>query len=117
VAVTERAEWWSEIVSSIHARMAIRVPDDYRGRIEHQHTGAYQLVRWWGDEEFIKRTGRQVQQDPHLAYELLVPVTGSMTVRQAHTTVTLEPGNAPITRRRPIPSIPMYCPVGQTPSL
>ena len=92
VAVTERAEWWSEIVSSIHARMAIRVPDDYRGRIEHQHTGAYQLVRWWGDEEFIKRTGRQVQQDPHLAYELLVPVTGSMTVRQAQTTVTLEPG-------------------------
>ena len=60
VAMTDRAEWWSELVSSIHSRMAFRMRADYRGRIEHQHTEAYQLVRWWGDEESIKRSGTDV---------------------------------------------------------
>jgi AraC-like DNA-binding protein len=72
--------------------MAFRMRDDYRGRIEHQHTEAYQLVRWWGDEEFIKRSGADVRQHPHGAYELLVPVTGSMMIRQADTALQLEPG-------------------------
>ena len=65
--------------------------DDYRGRIEHQHTEAYQLVRWWGDEEFIKRSGTDVRRHPHGAYELLVPVTGSMMIRQADTALRLDP--------------------------
>jgi len=92
VATTDRAEWWSELVSSIHSRMAFRVRDNYRGRIEHQHTEAYQLVRWWGDEEFIRRSGSDVRRHPHGAYELLVPVTGSMLIRQADTALKLEPG-------------------------
>ncbi len=93
VATTDRAEWWSELVSSIHSRMAFRTPDDYRGRIEHQHTEAYQLVRWWGDEEFINRSGTDVRRHPHGAYELLAPVTGSMMIRQAGTALRLEPGD------------------------
>jgi len=92
VATTDRAEWWSELVSSIHSRMAFRMRDDYRGRLEHQHTEAYQLVRWWGDEEFIRRSGADVRRHPHGAYELLVPVTGSMMIRQADTALRLEPG-------------------------
>jgi AraC-like DNA-binding protein len=92
VATADRAEWWSELVSSIHSRMAFRMRDGYRGRIEHQHTEAYQLVRWWGDEEFIKRSGSDVRRHPHGAYELLVPVTGSMMIRQADTSLRLEPG-------------------------
>jgi AraC-like DNA-binding protein len=92
VATTDRAEWWTELVSSIHSRMTFRVRDGYRGRIEHQHTDAYQLVRWWGDEEFIKRSGSDVRRHPHGAYELLVPVTGSMMIRQADTALKLEPG-------------------------
>jgi AraC-like DNA-binding protein len=92
VATTDRAEWWSELVSSIHSRMTFRVRDGYRGRIEHQHTEAYQLVRWWGDEEFIKRSGSDVRRHPHGAYELLVPATGSMMIRQADTALKLEPG-------------------------
>ena len=92
VATTDRAEWWSELVSSIHSRMAFRVRDGYSGRIEHQHTEAYQLVRWWGDEEFIRRSGSDVRRHPHGAYELLVPVTGSMMIRQADTALKLEPG-------------------------
>jgi AraC-like DNA-binding protein len=92
VATTDRAEWWSELVSSIHARMVFRMRDDYRGRIEHQHTEAYQLVRWWGDEEFIKRSGTDIRRHPHGAYELLVPVMGSMMIRQADTALRLDPG-------------------------
>jgi AraC-like DNA-binding protein len=92
VATADRAEWWSELVSSIHSRMAFRMRPNYRGRIEHQHTEAYQLVRWWGAEEFIKRSGADVRRHPHGAYELLVPVTGSMMIRQAETSLSLEPG-------------------------
>jgi len=92
VATTDRAEWWRELVSSIHSRMAFRVRDGYSGRIEHQHTEAYQLVRWWSDEELIKRSGTDVRRHPHGAYELLVPVTGSMMIRQADTALRLEPG-------------------------
>jgi len=92
VATADRAEWWSELVSSIHSRMAFRMRPNYRGRIEHQHTEAYQLVRWWGDEEFIERSGADVRRHPHGAYELLVPVMGSMMIRQAETSLRLEPG-------------------------
>ena len=92
IATADRAEWWSELVSTIHSRMAFRMREDYRGRIEHQHTEAYQLVRWWGDEEFIKRSGTDVRRHPHGAYELLVPVAGSMMIRQADTTLSLKPG-------------------------
>jgi len=92
VATADRAEWWSELVSSIHARMAFRMRHGYRGRIEHQHTEAYQLVRWWGDEETIKRSGADVRRHPHGAYELLIPVTGSMMIRQADAVLRLEPG-------------------------
>src|ERR1700689_3648538 len=92
VATTDRAEWWGELGSSIHSRMAFRVRGDFRGRIEHQHTESYQLVRWWGDEEFIKRSGTDVRRHPHGAYELLAPVTGSMVIRQADTALKLEPG-------------------------
>ena len=92
VATADRAEWWSELVSSIHSRMAFRIRGDYRGRIEHQHSEAYQLVRWWGDEEFIKRSGADVRRHPHGAYELLVPTMGSMMIRQADTALKVEPG-------------------------
>jgi AraC-like DNA-binding protein len=92
VAMTDRAEWWAELVSSIHSRMAFRLRNDYRGRIEHQHSEAYQLVRWWGDEEFIRRSGTDVRRHPHGAYELLVPVLGSMMIQQADTSLRLEPG-------------------------
>jgi AraC-like DNA-binding protein len=93
VAATDRAEWWTELVSSIHSRMTFRLRDDYRGRIEHQHTEAYQLVRWWGDEEFIKRSGADVRRHPHGSYELLVPMLGSMMIRQADTALRLVPGD------------------------
>jgi len=92
VARADRAEWWTELVSSIHSRMAFRMRDDYRGRIEHQHTEAYQLVRWWGDAESIKRSGADVRRHPHGACELLVPLTGSMLIQQSDAVLSLEPG-------------------------
>jgi AraC-like DNA-binding protein len=97
VAAADRAEWWTELVSSIHSRMAFRMRDDYRGRIEHQHTEAYQLVRWWGDEESIKRSGADVRRHPHGACELLVPLMGSMLIRQSDAVLSLEPGNVALT--------------------
>jgi AraC-like DNA-binding protein len=97
VASTDRAEWWTELVSSIHSRMAFRMREGYKGRIEHQHTEAYQLVRWWGDEEFIERSGADVRRHPHGSYELLAPVTGAMMIRQADTVLRLEPGGLALT--------------------
>ncbi len=93
VATADRAEWWTELVCSIHSRMTFRMRDDYRGRIEHQHTETYQLVRWWGDEEFIRRSGADVRRHPHGSYELLVPVMGSMLIRQSDAVISLEPGS------------------------
>ena len=93
VAAADRPEWWTELVSSIHSRMAFRMRDDYRGRIEHQHTEAYQLVRWWGAEESIKRSGADVRRHPHGSYELLVPLMGSMLIRQSDAVLSLEPGS------------------------
>jgi AraC-like DNA-binding protein len=97
VASADRAEWWTELVCSIHSRMSFRMGEDYRGRLEHQHTGAYQLVRWWGDEESIRRSGRDVRRHPHGACELLVPLTGSMLIRQSDAVLSLEPGTVALT--------------------
>jgi len=97
VAPADRAEWWTELVSSIHSRMSFRMPEGYRGRLEHQHTRAYQLVRWWGDEESIRRSGGDVRRHPHGACELLVPLTGSMLIRQSDLVLSLEPGSVALT--------------------
>lgn len=87
----ERGAWWRDLVSAIHCPMTFALRDDYRGRIEHQRSASYQLVRWWGDEERISRREADIRRHPHGAYELLVPVRGVLTIRQEDTTVDVRP--------------------------
>ncbi|MFF0148964.1 AraC family transcriptional regulator [Amycolatopsis sulphurea] len=90
-APAERGEWWRDLVSSIHCPMAFTLQDDYIGRIEHQRSDSYQLVRWWGDEEYITRSAADIRKRPHGAYELLVPVRGALTISQNDHTVEVRP--------------------------
>lgn len=78
----ERGDWWRDQVSTIHRPMSFEVPNDYRGVLEQQRSDTYQLIRWWGDAETLSRNLRQIRTTPHDAYELLVPVTGVLTLRQ-----------------------------------
>ena len=90
-APAERGEWWRDLVSSIHCPMAFDLQADYRGRIEHQRSDSYQLVRWWGDEESMTRSAADISRHPHGAYELLVPVRGALTISQDDSVVDIRP--------------------------
>lgn len=94
---TERGDWWRESVSSIHCPMSFELSDSYRGRIEHQRSDIYQLVRWWGDAESISRNESQISSSPHDAYELLIPVQGTLTLHQDGTTSRIGPAQMAIT--------------------
>lgn len=93
----ERGEWWREQVSSIHCPMSFRLPDNYHGRLEHQRSDTYQLVRWWGDAEDISRAEKQIRTDPHDAYELLIPIQGVLALRQNDETLRVAPTQMALT--------------------
>lgn len=93
----ERGEWWRDQVSSIHCHMSFTLADDYRGRLEHQRSDTYQLVRWWGDAEDITRDQRHIRTDPHDAYELLIPMRGVLALRHDDETVQVAPRQMALT--------------------
>ncbi|NMN93971.1 helix-turn-helix transcriptional regulator [Antrihabitans stalactiti] len=87
----ERGDWWRDQVSSIHCPMTFDLANNYRGKLEHQRSDTYQLVRWWGDSEVISRGNSDIRRHPHDAYELLVPVRGELALRQGDRESTLTP--------------------------
>ncbi|NYI80724.1 helix-turn-helix domain-containing protein [Nocardioides panzhihuensis] len=87
----ERGEWWRDQVSSIQCRMSFELAADYRGRIEHQRSDSYQVIRWWGDAEEISRDRQQVRTDPRDAYELVIPIHGALMLRQDDQTSHVAP--------------------------
>ena len=93
----ERGEWWRDRVSSIHGRMSFELAADYRGRLEHQRSDSYQLVRWWGDAEDISRDNKQIRTDPRDAYELLIPIHGVLMLRQDDQTSHVAPTQMALT--------------------
>lgn len=93
----ERGDWWRDRVSSIHCPLSFELADDYCGRLEHQKSDTYQLVRWWGDAEDISRNERQIRTDPHDAYELLIPIHGVLALRQDDQTLRVAPTQMALT--------------------
>lgn len=93
----ERGDWWRDQVSSIHCPMSFELPDNYRGRLEHQRSDAYQLVRWWSDAEDITRDQNQIRKNPHDAYELLIPVQGALMLHQDDQTSAIAPTQMALT--------------------
>lgn len=93
----ERGEWWRDQVSSIHCSMSFKLADDYHGRIEHQRSDTYQLVRWWGDAEDITRDQKQIRTDPHDAYELLIPTREVLALRHGDQTLHVAPRQMALT--------------------
>jgi hypothetical protein len=77
--------------------MSLTLPADYHGMIQHQRSGHYQLVRWWGDAETVTRGTTQLNRDARDCYELLVPVRGEMSLRQDDTTLTAGPSSMVLT--------------------
>jgi len=93
--VRDRAGSWSAAVSEIHCSMdfAYRDPERFHGKLERQASDSFQLVRWWGDEEQLTRTARQVACDPRGTVELVIPVAGAAVVDQGAARVQATPGD------------------------
>jgi AraC-like DNA-binding protein len=93
----ERGDWWRDRVSAIHCPMSFSLDRDYRGKIEHQRSDAYQLVRWWGDGETVTRRKSQIRRHPHGSYELVLPLHGPMLLRQDDISAEVHPGTMVLT--------------------
>jgi AraC-like DNA-binding protein len=93
LAPRERVDFWSEHVTANHCLLDFRYscPTDFHGRTVRQHTGTYQLLRWWSEEVRYVRTAGNVRQDPDEDYRFVVPVNGGMLVRQDGREAPLSP--------------------------
>ncbi|MGI8332502.1 AraC family transcriptional regulator [Actinomadura scrupuli] len=90
----ERADFWSEHVTSYHCRLDFRFTGTgaFDGGTIRQRTDSYQLVEWWCKEIDYIRTPGQVRQDPDDDYRLLLPLDGELRVRQNDREARLAPG-------------------------
>ncbi|MFG3252647.1 helix-turn-helix domain-containing protein [Streptomyces sp. NPDC048172] len=95
VAPPERARYWHERTGGYQSRMAYAYPhtEDFRGRTVCQRTSTYQIVRYWSDRIEYARTARQIRADPDEDYRFLVPLGGSMLLRQDGQETSLAPGS------------------------
>lgn len=88
----ERCDWFTDLVSSYHCEVGVDLPrsDDFRMRASRQVSPRYQLVSWQQDAEcVVLRSRRQVRRDPDDAYRLLLPIRGTLRVRQEDTEIAL----------------------------
>lgn len=96
VPPSQRAEFWTELVSGFHCRMRFDFAQrlNFRGTTVRQRTRTYQLVGWRSDEDTIGRTTQGIRVDPDDDYRLIFPVRGTMALRHAGVEAGLRPGRA-----------------------
>ncbi|GAA2247142.1 transcriptional regulator [Streptomyces ruber] len=94
----ERADFWSEHIAAYQPRMdyGYTRPDDFRGETVLQRSGTYQLVMFRSDEIRYSRTPGQVRRAPDEDYRLVVPVSGSIRLRQDEQESWLVPGTGAV---------------------
>ncbi|TCK19949.1 helix-turn-helix domain-containing protein [Pseudonocardia endophytica] len=96
VPPSQRAEYWTELVSGFHCRMRFEFAQrgNFDGTTVRQRTRNYQLVGWRSDEDTIGRTAHGIRTDPDDDYRLIFPVRGTMALRHAGVETGLRPGRA-----------------------
>lgn len=90
----ERAGFWSEHVTSYQCRLDYRYQrtDDFRGGTVRQVTDTYQLVEFWSDKIEYVRTPRQVRENQDEDYRFLIPLAGTLSIRQEGREARLDHG-------------------------
>lgn len=96
VAPRERAEFWSDHVSSVHCRMDLSFPEDgpFQGGTIQQRTDTYQLAMCWSDQLGYVRTPNQARQDPDEDYRFVLMLSGSAVHHQDGEAAQMMPGSA-----------------------
>jgi AraC-like DNA-binding protein len=86
---------WQDEVSRLHGAFRIGTPGEgsYRGKLTWQGTSSYRVVRWAGAAERLVRSGTEVRRDPRDTYELVVPVSGEVTLEQGGHRAVVRPGD------------------------
>ncbi|MFE7743886.1 AraC family transcriptional regulator [Nocardia sp. NPDC057455] len=74
----ERADYWAELITSYHRRMAYEFPDgsDFTGRTKRCRTSKFQLVGWKSDGVTYVRTPNHVRSDSDDDLRLLLTFAG-----------------------------------------
>ncbi|MBF6196273.1 AraC family transcriptional regulator [Nocardia sp. CDC186] len=74
----ERADYWAELITSYHRRMAYDFPggSDFNGRTKLCRTSKYQLVGWKSDGVSYVRTPNHVRDDSDDDFRLLLTFAG-----------------------------------------
>ncbi|QPP05373.1 AraC family transcriptional regulator [Streptomyces bathyalis] len=96
VGPRERADFWTDHVSSVHCRMDLRFPhgDSFRAGTIRQQTDTYQLAKCWSDKLGYLRTPQQVRQHPDEDYRFVIMLSGRAVHRQDGEEAEMVPGTA-----------------------
>lgn len=80
---TERGDWWRvQSPASVGCAYDMDVAADLSASIDVQDAGGSRLITWSSGPEFLRRSAQQIRRDPHDAYQLFIPLAGTMTMRQ-----------------------------------
>jgi AraC-like DNA-binding protein len=92
----QRADFWSDLVSSYHSTMTYDFPsrDDFNSHVLRQRSATYQLVSWQSDEYSVCRTERDIRRHSDGDYRLLFPTTGHVSFAHDGQKFELLPGVA-----------------------
>ncbi|MBB5913155.1 AraC-like DNA-binding protein [Nocardia transvalensis] len=90
----ERADYWTQLISSYHCRMGYEFPDraGFEGHTRLRRTESYQLVGWNSGAVTYIRGARHIRADPDDDYRLIVPLAGRLTFRSAEGQGVVAPG-------------------------
>lgn len=79
----ERGDWWRvQSPSSVGCAYDMDIADDICAAIDVQDAGGSRLITWSSGAEFLRRSQLQIRRDPHNAYQLFIPLAGTMMMRQ-----------------------------------
>lgn len=105
VAPGQRVGFWSELISSFHFDMEFTLPrgERFRGKVLRRRTSGYQLLGWSSDEQWARRSPRQVRADADEDYRLLMLGSGDLFFRHGDDDARIRPGTgALLTARAPL---------------
>lgn len=100
----DSTQLWSEHVCQNHGALNFRFKDPaaFRGGTLVQRHGDRQLIEFWSDAMVYSRSTKDISRDDDDTVRLLLPITGTLLLRQDEDAVKVAPGQVGlVTKARP----------------
>jgi AraC family transcriptional regulator, positive regulator of tynA and feaB len=94
IPFNDQRDFWGDCVSRLHGQFAIHrsMPKSYAGQIAATRCDGLQIVKFNGQRESLERTRSHVAADGASHFEIVVPLSESVSIFHGGRRTTLSPG-------------------------